>query len=393
MRHHPLIVAALAATLATTLLSSPADVPAAPTEATNPAIEKKRAEAERVRETLEDMGAALEAQVEEYNGIDEALRATRERSRKTRAQRTQAAEDLLRSQELLGERAAGIYKSGSVPFVDVLFGTTSFADFLTRLEILARVGRRDAALVSSVRDAERRLQDLERELAARDSEQVALRDRAEIQRERIEGAMSERKAYMRALDEEVRRLVDEERQRQEELARERARKAAEAARRRAAEAATRTRSDAAAAAAANLAAGESLSGVTLAAGGGRSGVVEVALRYLGVPYVWGGSTPSGFDCSGLTQYCYREVGVELPRTSRSQYQVGARISADRLDLLVAGDLVFFGYDADPGAIHHVGIYVGGGDFIHAPQTGESVRVASLQERIDKRGDYVGGTRP
>jgi peptidoglycan DL-endopeptidase CwlO len=96
--------------------------------------------------------------------------------------------------------------------------------------------------------------------------------------------------------------------------------------------------------------------------------VRVAEGYIGVPYVWGGESPSGFDCSGLVQYVYGRVGVSLPRTSYEQYRAGRRVARSELR---PGDLVFF-----DGA-GHVGIYAGGGRFIHAPQTGTSVQFGTL----------------
>jgi peptidoglycan DL-endopeptidase CwlO len=97
-------------------------------------------------------------------------------------------------------------------------------------------------------------------------------------------------------------------------------------------------------------------------------VIANAKQYLGVPYVWGGSTPSGFDCSGFVQYVYRSVGISLPRTARAQQNVGTRISVNQVQ---PGDLVFNGKIA-----YHVGIYIGGGQYIHAPQTGDVVKIAS-----------------
>jgi peptidoglycan DL-endopeptidase CwlO len=98
-------------------------------------------------------------------------------------------------------------------------------------------------------------------------------------------------------------------------------------------------------------------------------VIANAKQYLGVPYVWGGSTPSGFDCSGFVSYVYRSVGISLPRTSRDQQNVGTRISLSQVQ---PGDLVFQGSPA-----YHVGIYIGGGQYIHAPQTGDVVKIASF----------------
>lgn len=98
-------------------------------------------------------------------------------------------------------------------------------------------------------------------------------------------------------------------------------------------------------------------------------IVNTANKYLGVPYVWGGTTPTGFDCSGLTSYVYREaLGKEIGRTTYDQIASGKSISADQAKV---GDiLVFFGGS-------HVGVYIGNGQFIHAPQSGEIVQVTSL----------------
>lgn len=98
-------------------------------------------------------------------------------------------------------------------------------------------------------------------------------------------------------------------------------------------------------------------------------VVSIARNYIGVPYRWGGTTPSGFDCSGFTQYVFRKAGVSLPRTSAEQGRVGTKVSRSELR---AGDLVYF-----PG---HIGIYVGNGQFIHSPSPGKSVRIDSLSTR-------------
>ena len=101
-----------------------------------------------------------------------------------------------------------------------------------------------------------------------------------------------------------------------------------------------------------------------------SEVVRIARKYVGTPYRWGGSGPSGFDCSGLVRYVYAQVGVELPHNAAKQYALGAPVA--RADLQ-PGDIVFFD------RLRHNGIYVGEGRFIHARQTGKRVAIAGLDE--------------
>lgn len=107
-----------------------------------------------------------------------------------------------------------------------------------------------------------------------------------------------------------------------------------------------------------------------------SGKGAEALRYaltkLGRPYVWGAEGPSTFDCSGLTMWAYRQVGISLPHYTGSQFNAGAHISRDQMQ---PGDLVFFHSD-----LHHMGMYIGNGQMVHAPHTGDVVRIAPLSGR-------------
>ena len=129
---------------------------------------------------------------------------------------------------------------------------------------------------------------------------------------------------------------------------------------------------------------------TLPQGGGPgTRAVAIAERFLGVRYVWGGASPfSGFDCSGLVMYVYGQLGIHLTHFSGAQWNEGTRILTP--DDLSPGDLVFF--HPGPSGPGHVGIYIGGTDFIHAPHTGDVVRISSLYES-SYSFSYVGAVRP
>jgi cell wall-associated NlpC family hydrolase len=342
---------------------------ASPTNAKISAARKKAVEA---RAELDDLSDELEERNEQYLEIESQLQETRGRIGANEAQIEAAKARYDSVQALLANRVSTMYRRGSATYVSVLLGVSDFGDLVTRLDLMRRIGASDASLVADVRSARDELDEAHVALERRKSEQIVLRDRARRAQERMEEALRRQKAYLAGLSAKIKKLVAEERERQERLARE---------------------------AAARAAAGSGSThppGRTFdpdALGEPHGEAVVRARKYLGVKYVWGGTTPRGFDCSGLTQYCYRAIGIAIPRTSRQQFHTGAFIPPDRLDLLKPGDLVFFGRNGDPDRIHHVAMFVGDGMMLHAPQTGDVVRIQSLLGRIASRADYVGAVRP
>lgn len=115
-------------------------------------------------------------------------------------------------------------------------------------------------------------------------------------------------------------------------------------------------------------------------------VCDLAKSYLGTPYRWGGTTPKAFDCSGFVRFLYAKLGVNLPRTARQQYKVGEKVTGA---LLQAGDLIFF--DMMKGYVSHVGMYLGGGLFIHASNPHSGVKIDRLSKPVYSR-HLVGARR-
>ncbi len=368
------IVRTVAAFVVFFMLSTSAAL-AAPT---TPEIEAKKAEAAKAQSKLDDMRSDLEVQVEEYNRIDAALHKTRQQITETHARLEVEDANLRRAQQLLEERAAGIYRGGDVDMLEVLLGTTSFEDFLTRIDLLMRIGTSDARLVSAVKDAREQVAETKRSLEQRESEQVALRAKADAKKQQVEESIAREKEFLDSLNGEIAQLIKQEEERLAAEAAARAKALAEAQAR-----AAREQAGATPASGGRAADGDP--------GAGHPEIVGIAMRYIGVPYVWGGESPSGFDCSGLAQYCYAQIGVSVPRVAQDQYYAGKHIAADRLDLLKPGDLLFFGRGKDADSVHHVVIYAGGDDIIEAPYTGADVRVASLSARL-AHGEYVGASR-
>lgn len=362
------LVAVLCASLAVPQIGLAAPV-------TNAKIEAAQREADAAQNKMEDLQANLESAAEDLAQIQSQLDQTTQ-------DLSQASEDLDRETQRLDKmsgrlsrRAVAIYRGGRVQALAMFLGVRDFSDFATRIDIMARIGRSDAQTVSEVKQARAAVQRTQTRLEGRRADELVLRQRAAEKQNEVQQALTAQKSYLAGIRKDISKLIAAEQERQRKLAEERARKAA-------AEAQARAR-----------ARGASTSRAAGPLGNAHPEAVDVAMRYLGVPYVWGGASPSGFDCSGLCQYSYNEIGISLPRTSREQFHAGAYIPPDRRDLLQPGDLVFFGRDGDPDRIHHVGMYTGDGEFIEAPYSGASVRISSLDDRISRRGDYVGACRP
>lgn len=111
-------------------------------------------------------------------------------------------------------------------------------------------------------------------------------------------------------------------------------------------------------------------------------LVQGAKQFLGIKYVWGGEDPTGFDCSGLMKYVYNQFGIHIPRVSQAQFQSGMKIDPAAAQ---PGDLVFFKSSGSSSAPGHVGMSIGGGQYIQAPHTGDVVKISSLADRSDLVG--------
>ncbi len=250
-----------------------------------------------------------------------------------------------------------MYRTGPITFIEVLLQAQDFAEFASTWDTLRQLNVRDAKDVIALNAARAEARAAEKALATKErSAERQVKVMAD-NKASIESQIAQRKSMLRGLESEIAAI-------------EAAQEAQQAAR-------ARAIADAAARSQLIPVVEQSFPPPTRAA---RSEVVSVAMRYIGAPYSWGAAGPNSFDCSGFTMFVYRQVGVSLPHSSGAQFGSGERVS--RADLQ-AGDLVFFG-----SPIHHVGIYVGGGSYIHSPHTGDVVRISPLD-----RGDYAGAVRP
>jgi peptidoglycan DL-endopeptidase CwlO len=265
----------------------------------------------------------------------------------------------------LQQQVVTSYKTGGqVDILGVILSTQNFDQLVSQFDAMQRFSRQASHTVDTVEATKHEIQDLHVALAAdRESAKKLVAD-AQQQKATVTSLIGKQREVAKGLEAQIKE--------QERLAALAAKRAAEAAAR-AAEAARL-------AAASNPWSG-GYSPVVDPGGPGHPEVVALAQKYLGVPYVWGGASPSGFDCSGLVMYVYAKIGIYLPHGATMQQHMSKPVP---LGSLQPGDLIFFG---GPSFSHHVGIYVGGGMMINAPHTGAVVSYASYASFGDA---WIGG---
>ena len=342
-------------------------------------IPSKRAEVRQVLGQIQELDASLGLAVEAYNAASSRLEEIEREQAVNRNELRVAKSNLRFQQNALARRLVAIYTSDSdTSSLGVLLGATSLDDLVNRVDTVNRVSDQDARVLREVKQFKASVARHKRQLATAHGRQSGLvAERAEA-KAAVEGQLAERRQLVESIKGEIAQLQAEERARQAELERQARARLAEiqAARGAAADQNVETFSSVSVGAVAYQA------DAIVVPSSNYGGVIGIAMQYLGVPYVWGGASPSGFDCSGFTLYVYAQLGISLPHYTGSQWQMGVPVPYDQLQ---AGDLVFFN------GLGHMGIYIGGGQFIHAPHTGDVVKISSMSDSW-YAGSYVGARR-
>lgn len=364
------VLAAASAILATLVAAGPA--------AADP-LSSKRAEAARVLEQVQALDASVGKAVDDYNAARIRLDEIQAKQRDNRRHLRIARAGFRKAQGALQGRLLALYTSDTPSALELLLGATTLEELLARAETVGRVSAEDARVVAEITafgaDVKRRKAAL---AEARAEQEDAVAELAAKRRE-IEAQLAARRSLLASIRTEISRIEAAEAARQRRLQ--------EEARQRLARASAPSTSSADAATPSSSGGASPSFGSDIAAGAPppprHGGVVGIAMRYLGIPYKWGGASPStGFDCSGFVMFVFAQVGVSLPHNAAAQYGYGSAVSRSQLQ---PGDLVFFN------GLGHNGIYIGGGQFIHSPRTGDVVKISSLSDSWYAQ-TYVGARR-
>jgi cell wall-associated NlpC family hydrolase len=322
---------------------------------------------------LAQLSDSLERARSQYDASSTRLAQIQRNLRENRRELRLAKHNLKASQKTIAQRVVALYTSGQESTLEVILGARSLDDLITRMDNATSVTQADTQVLQEVthfRAAVKRSGEVLRQ--AHDAQARVVAQRAAAKRE-LETKIAEEQRLYSQVKGQIAQLVQAQAARQLAMAREaQARLAAQHQQQ--AEQADQT--------IVGVSAVTPESDTVVAPPPTHSGVVGIAMSQLGTNYVWGGAAPGGFDCSGLVMWAYAQVGVSLPHSSYAQYGYGVPVSKDQLE---PGDLVFFD------GLGHVGIYIGGGQFVHAPHTGDVVKISSLYDSW-YASNYVGARR-
>jgi cell wall-associated NlpC family hydrolase len=360
------IVAALVASLTSIAAVTPAQADR---------IADTRAQANRAWAQIQRDGRRLERVVERENGARLRLARTQRAIRNNETVLSATRVNLARSEGALSASLISAYKSPVPDPLQAALQARNFGEVLEQFALLDRTNTYNANMLKAIRVYRGEIIRRQRLLARQRDERRGAVAQLQSLRTQVRRSVAAEKQRYRGLRAEVRRLIQA--RRQAEIAA--SRNAAARARARAVNAGN-------SAVVANDIGGVSpVDGATTTAlpapSSGAAGAVAVAIGELGVPYVAGGASPAGFDCSGLVSWAYAQAGHPgLPHYSGALWNAGTRVSSQ--DELAPGDLVFFN------SLDHVGMYIGGGQFVEAPHSGDVVKISNLGDR----SDYLGGVR-
>lgn len=316
-------------------------------------ISLKKARLSEIKDQMDNLNIQIEIADEDYMESEGKLSNIKQKVYLNELKLGKAKKKLRKRKRLLNNRAKGLYQKGELDFIEILFSTKSFTEFIESLDFITRVSNRDAQVVKQVKKAKTDLERAEKNLSVAKTNQQQAVNIAYKKKKAIEKQIASRKELISGIEEDIKRLEVEQLRKQRLIIRQQ----------------TITNSSTG-----------TPTKIPVPTNVPKSGVVGIAMAQLGKPYQWGAAGPNSFDCSGLMMFAYSRVGISLPHSSKAQFGVGQAVGKENLQ---PGDLVFFG-----SPIHHVGMYIGNGSMVHAPNSGDVVKISPAF-----RGDYVGARRP
>ncbi|MCY6485567.1 NlpC/P60 family protein [Clostridium aestuarii] len=323
-------------------------------------LKNAKEKVENIEQEIEHLDDQIETKMREVDNNKSNIREIKKNIELTEKDIQKAESDTKKKKELYNLRMRAMYINGLGGYLDVIFGAESLSDLFLRIEAVKKIIELDKKIMQEVK---------------------LKQDNIRIKKENLK---DERYMLITAANEQMEKLeiLKQDKFKQDKLIKE--------AQKQAALYSNKVKND-------EMVINQikqNVYGITKKVSkytpsrGVRNvstnDIVAYSMKFLGKPYKWGATGPNSFDCSGFTQYVFANFGIKMPRVSRDQGKSGKYVPKSQLQL---GDLVFYANNKGKGRIHHVGIYIGNGMYIHAPRTGDVVKISSAW-----RSDYATARR-
>ncbi|MDF2884542.1 MAG: hydrolase [Clostridiaceae bacterium] len=304
----------------------------------------------KLEQNIESLDNQIEKVMSQIDGNKKQIQSTQVEIKAAEKELSKSQEDINKEQQLFSKRIRAIYINGQTGYIDVILQSKGFADFISRVENVKSIVDMDKKITNEIKSKQIELNNKKEKLTAENKRLTALNNEntnklKKLQSDKAEQAklIQEAKKQQTVNTVQINNALKQVKDIRNSVPK-------------------YTPSRGAASVSSNS-------------------VIAYASNFLGTPYLWGGTTPAGFDCSGFTQYVYRHFGIELGRTTYDQINNGYSVPRDQLQ---PGDLVFYGQGGSP---THMGIYIGNGMYIHSPRTGDVIKISSYN-----RSDYITARR-
>lgn len=301
------------------------------------------------------MDNQIEGLMKQINDTKKKISKTQDDIKNVEKEIDEAENNIKEEQDLFNKRVRAMYVSGAGSYLDVILEAKGLSDLISKVEAVKKIIELDNKIIADLNAKKLAIEKKKEVLNNESNKLLAMKADNEKKLSEINSKRQEQKTLIAELEKQERSYASKISESQSYI------NAAMAQINNVRKAAPKYNPSRGAA---------SISS---------NSIVAFASNFLGTPYQWGGNGPETFDCSGFVKYVYAHFGVDLPRVSQDQQNVGTSVSRDQLE---PGDLVFFGYPA-----HHVGIYVGNDCYIHAPRTNDVIKISPLN-----RSDYSGAKR-
>ncbi len=315
--------------------------------------EEAQEKVEEIESEIEILDVEIEQTMIDIEDTEEKIAELELQIQEAEDEIDSAEKEIEDEKEMYDDRMIAMYISGGTSYLEILMGAESLSDLFSRVQTIKTLSELDEQIINDLREKQSKIEAQKLELIEENNKLIDYKD-----------TVVQKKESLVADKDKQQELIDE------------AKKVAS----KYASVVQQDRNDIAKTKELINAAREvtpSYSPSRGAATISTNSIVAYASNFLGTPYVWGANGPNSFDCSGFTRYVFAHFGVSIPRVSRYQAKVGTYVKKSQLQ---PGDLVFF---AKPGrAVHHVGIYVGNNSYMHAPRTGDVVKISTLSSRSD-----------